>query len=523
MAIPQRLPTVNGDDGAWGDILNQFLAKEHYNTGLDDVANGGHKNVTLQPGTATAGTAPLKFTSGALLGTAEAGALEYLTDTFYIRGTDKLSVANIKPAIDSTTAIGVFKADGSTNVLDVDTTNGYLGIGTTPAQKLDIKNGAFRFTSSTAAPAAPTVALAGIGSGSLANGAYSYKIAYLTALGEILGTTSATVTVTDNTTNGRIALTNIPVSADSLVTSKRVYRTKVNDAGNTRFYVVASITAAATTYTDNISDASLSITALGYDTTVGAIYSGANKPMQITSGGTLLMAQTTAAEGLPTYSFQGDSDTGFYASAANEIGFSVGGVRRMTLNGTGLSFYGTLGFASNAAAYANENWGYNVNGDTTHPVQIKNTALMIGYAPSGATYGTEGKLFVNGNASFGGLGVAVLPTAKIHIAAGTATAGTAPIKLTSGVVLTAAEAGAIEFTTDTLFATITTGAARKGVLLDDGARLTSGKIPIATTNGRLIDGVTPLAGTKVYYVSDTSGGAVTRKLTFTNGILTSET
>jgi len=32
----------------------------------------------------------------------------------------------------------------------------------------------------------------------------------------------------------------------------------------------------------------------------------------------------------------------------------------------------------------------------------------------------------------------------------------------------------------------------------------------------------PLAGTKVYYVADTSGGAVTRKLTFTDGILTSE-
>jgi|15BtaG_2_1085339.scaffolds.fasta_scaffold00160_27 hypothetical protein len=35
--------------------------------------------------------------------------------------------------------------------------------------------------------------------------------------------------------------------------------------------------------------------------------------------------------------------------------------------------------------------------------------------------------------------------------------------------------------------------------------------------------VAPLAGTKVYYVADSSGGAVTRKLTFTDGILTSET
>lgn len=34
---------------------------------------------------------------------------------------------------------------------------------------------------------------------------------------------------------------------------------------------------------------------------------------------------------------------------------------------------------------------------------------------------------------------------------------------------------------------------------------------------------TGLSGTKVYYVSDSSGGAVTRKLTFVNGLLTSET
>lgn len=53
--------------------------------------------------------------------------------------------------------------------------------------------------------------------------------------------------------------------------------------------------------------------------------------------------------------------------------------------------------------------------------------------------------------------------------------------------------------------------------------LTSGKYPIASTAGLLVNGPTPLAGTKVYYVSDSSGGAVTRKLTFTDGILTAET
>ena len=123
-----------------------------------------------------------------------------------------------------------------------------------------------------------------------------------------------------------------------------------------------------------------------------------------------------------------------------------------------------------------------------------------------------------GNAGFG----VTTPTAVLHLKAGTATASTAPLKFTSGTLLTTAEALAVEALTDNLHFTITTGAARKGIMLDDGARLTSGKIPIATTNGRLIDGQTPLSGTKVYYVADTSGGAVTRKLTFIDGILTAE-
>jgi len=53
--------------------------------------------------------------------------------------------------------------------------------------------------------------------------------------------------------------------------------------------------------------------------------------------------------------------------------------------------------------------------------------------------------------------------------------------------------------------------------------LTSGKYPKISTGGLIIDGPTPLAGTKIYWVSDTSGGAVNRKLTFTDGILTAET
>ena len=54
--------------------------------------------------------------------------------------------------------------------------------------------------------------------------------------------------------------------------------------------------------------------------------------------------------------------------------------------------------------------------------------------------------------------------------------------------MTTAEAGAWEFTTDDLFFTITTGTARKRLLMADAVGgLTSGRVPFATTNGRLTD------------------------------------
>lgn len=79
----QRLPIVNSDDGVWGDIIRQYIMKEHFNDDTDNPINGSHKTVTIRPGTATAGTAPLKFISGTLLSSAEAGAVEFNTDSLY--------------------------------------------------------------------------------------------------------------------------------------------------------------------------------------------------------------------------------------------------------------------------------------------------------------------------------------------------------------------------------------------------------------------------------------------------------
>lgn len=57
------------------------------------------------------------------------------------------------------------------------------------------------------------------------------------------------------------------------------------------------------------------------------------------------------------------------------------------------------------------------------------------------------------NTRFGDSVLTTATTAKVHIAAGTATASTAPLKFTTGTSLTAAEAGAMEYTTPQLFFT----------------------------------------------------------------------
>lgn len=118
----------------------------------------------------------------------------------------------------------------------------------------------------------------------------------------------------------------------------------------------------------------------------------------------------------------------------------------------------------------------------------------------------------------GALGIGLTPTAILHLKAGTTAASTAPLKFTSGPLLTTAEAGANEFLTDKYYGTITTGAARKEFTLNDAA-LTSGRVPYVTTNGRLTDaagftadasanvGVATLASTGTIEAGSASSGA----------------
>lgn len=116
-------------------------------------------------------------------------------------------------------------------------------------------------------PGAVTAALAATPvAGDVDNGAHRYLATFVTADGETqAGTAGIAVTVTDKTVNGQVALTGIPLGG-SQVTSRKLYRTL---AGGSTYYLLATIANnTATTYTDNIADASLGAEAPSTNTTL---------------------------------------------------------------------------------------------------------------------------------------------------------------------------------------------------------------------------------------------------------------
>ena len=108
--------------------------KEHYNDDTDNAANGGHQKITVRAGTATAGTAPLKFTSGTLLSSTEAGAVEFNTDTLYFTITTGTVRKKIAMYDDTSGATGdLYYRNGSGHLTR-------LGIGST-GQALRVSGG----------------------------------------------------------------------------------------------------------------------------------------------------------------------------------------------------------------------------------------------------------------------------------------------------------------------------------------------------------------------------------------------
>ena len=509
--------------------------------------------------------------------------------------SDSLKFAStLYPATDSTTAIQITKADGTTSILNVDTTNERVGIGTTsPKQKLDIEKGHIRL-GQVAAPSAPTVA---VGAAGVLTGNYRYRISFVTALGK---TESGAVSALVAPAAQQVNLSAIPVSSDSAVTSRKIYRTVANGGWPYNTKLVTTINDNTTTiYSDNIADASLGVSEPRVNSTGGLIYNGTVRAGIIDNAVTAI-----GMNALRVNTGYHNSAMGVNALYYNTTGNynSAMGVQALFNNTAGYynSAMGVNSLSSNTTGYSNSAMGMNAgryiaDGVTTN--QISNNSVYLGYLTKSLASGDTNEIVIGASATGLGSNTVVLgndsilttalrgnvgigttgpgaklevagqvkitggvpgagkvltsdaaglatwetsaglpsgasgqtlrhdgtnwiansllfnngsnvgigttsPTAVLHLKAGTATANTAPLKFTSGVLNTTAEAGAVEFLTDAFYGTITTGAARKTFAFLESPTFTgtvtlpSGQVLIAPALGTPASGVmTNVTGT----------------------------
>ena len=95
-----------------------------------------------------------------------------------------------------------------------------------------------------------------------------------------------------------------------------------------------------------------------------------------------------------------------------------------------------------------------VNATSVYQMGVSGTDLYFSSTPGDSS---TAAFYIKSATNNIGIGMGnTTPTAKLHIAAGSATAGTAPLKLTSGTLMSTPEAGAIEFDGTHYYVTIGT-------------------------------------------------------------------
>lgn len=167
------------------------------------------------------------------------------------------------------------------------------------------------------------------------------------------------------------------------------------------------------------------------------------------------------------------NDTVKISSGAFLSGYNAGGYQGLNIYAnTGGNFYnliyntstGVSGHTLNMPTYIGVSKSESLNmSDTSFSLSTNASVSKIsGTKFSFRTASTERmNISASGNIGIAANGSAVTnPSAKLHIAAQGTGAGTAPIKLTSGSLMTTEEVGALEFNTDRLMFTKTTGTYR---------------------------------------------------------------
>jgi hypothetical protein len=254
------------------NILTSSLGIINIGTYTDDLSSTGSSGMYLQStGTGTAWTTPpfqatlvsgtnIKTVNGTtLLGSGDVGTINIAHGG---TGLTTLGTGYI-PFGAGTSALGgsanaTLDASGNITLAGNGYFSGNVGIGTlTPNDKLVVHGGSINFDSVTAPSTSATAALAGAGAGNVDNGTHYYFISYVTKTGQTnTYAASNAVVVSDNTTNGKVSLTGIPVSTDPSVIARNIFRSPSTNSGWT-YYLATISDNTTTTYTDNTSDATM--------------------------------------------------------------------------------------------------------------------------------------------------------------------------------------------------------------------------------------------------------------------------
>ena len=128
--------------------------------------------------------------------------------------------------------------------------------GNTPNKELDIQGDINIQTVTSPSVAAMAFTLGG--PGNVNSGTHRYAVCFYTSKGTTyMSADYVDVVITDNTANGQVLFTGIPISTDPLVIGRKLFRSKGGGSTTTKNFVVTIADNTTTTYTDNIADASL--------------------------------------------------------------------------------------------------------------------------------------------------------------------------------------------------------------------------------------------------------------------------
>lgn len=245
----------------------------------------------------------------------------------------------------------------------------------------------------------------------------------------ILADDSDLTFVTDTLSATKL-LSSTSVSTPSLISTGAITATP---AGGSNFNVSLATTGDFAVNTDdlyvdtssgNVSIGTTTASALLHINNISATSSGRDLQVSRTNEHAILRIEALTANKSPFFHFASNQ-----GSNADNTLFEIRGLS--TRSGSDVA-NGNIGFAKSGSGADDKSYLY--------------------FSTFGSALTERMRIDSNGNVGVG----TTAPTAKIHLAAGTATANTAPLKFTSGTNLTSEEAGAVEFDGSLLYYTTST-------------------------------------------------------------------